>query len=146
MLRAARDELAAIPGVRVLRASSAYETAPQGPIPDQEDFLNACLEVSTSLDAEELLDVAKDLEARLGRAASRTPQGPRPIDVDLLIYGDARYHSDRVELPHPEILSRRFVLEPLLELDPDLVLPDGTSLAGVREALLDQRVERSCAL
>lgn len=143
MLRAARDALDELPRVEVVRASSAYETAPRGPIPDQPDFLNACVEVETALDPEELLDAAKDVEARLGRAARRTPQGPRPIDVDLLTYGRAGYRSERIELPHPDIASRRFVLEPLLELEPEFVLPDGTHLVDARAAVLDQRVERA---
>jgi 2-amino-4-hydroxy-6-hydroxymethyldihydropteridine diphosphokinase len=142
-LRAARDALDQRRGVRVLRASAAYETAPQGPILDQPDFLNACLEVETSLDPEELLEAAKDVEAELGREARPTPQGPRPIDVDLLTYGAAEYRSDRIELPHPDITSRRFVLEPLLELEPELTLPDGTRLTDARDALLDQRVARA---
>jgi len=145
-LQAARDALAERPGVQLLRASAAYETAPQGPILDQPDFLNACLEIETSLDPEELLGAAKEVEAALGREARPTPQGPRPIDVDLLTYGDAEYRSDRIELPHPDITSRRFVLEPLLELEPELTLPDGTHLAEARAALLDQRVERAADL
>ncbi len=145
-LQAARDALAERPGVRVLRASAAYETSPQGPILDQPDFLNACLEIETSLDPEELLEAAKEVEAALGREARPTPQGPRPIDVDLLTYGDAEYRSDRIELPHPDFTSRRFVLEPLLELEQDLTLPDGTRLADRRTALLDQRVERTGGL
>ncbi len=146
MLRAARDALDALPRVEVIRASSAYETAPKGPIAEQPDFLNACLEVETSLDPEELLEAGKEVEARLGREAPRIPQGPRPIDVDLLTYGGAEYRSERIELPHPDITSRRFVLEPLLELDPELTLPDGTRLAAERDALLEQRVERAAAL
>jgi len=141
-LRAARDGLDGHRGVRVVAASSAYETAPQGPILDQPDFLNACLEVETSLDPEELLEAAKALELRLGREVDPPPQGPRPIDVDLLLYGEAEYRSWRLALPHPDILSRRFVLEPLLELDPGLSLPDGTVLADRLEALRDQGATR----
>lgn len=146
MLRDARDALDGLADVEVVRASSTYETEPQGPIADQPDFLNACLEVETSLDAEELLEAAKGVEGRLGREELRTPQGPRPIDVDLLTYGHAEYRSERIELPHPDIASRRFVLEPLLELEPDLTLPDGTRLAVKLGTLLDQRVERAEAL
>jgi 2-amino-4-hydroxy-6-hydroxymethyldihydropteridine diphosphokinase len=146
MLRAARDALDELPRVDVLRSSSVYETAPQGPIPDQPDFLNACVEVDTSLDPEELLEATKEIEARLGRSARRTPQGPRPIDVDLLTYGDAEYRSERTRLPHPDITARRFVLEPLLELDPELALPNGTRLREARDRLLDQRVERTVPL
>jgi 2-amino-4-hydroxy-6-hydroxymethyldihydropteridine diphosphokinase len=145
-LRAARDALDGVRRVRVAAASCAYETSPQGPIPDQPDFLNACLEVETSLDPEELLEAVKALELRLGREVDPVPQGPRPIDIDLLLYGEGEYRSSRLVLPHPDILSRRFVLEPLLELDAELSLPDGTVLGARLEALRDQGVERLEAL
>jgi len=146
MLRAARDEIAGLRGVEVVAASFAYETAPQGPVADQPDFLNACLEIETALDPEELLEAAKALEVRLGRDPEPESQGPRPIDVDVLLYGEAAYRSSRLVLPHADILARRFVLEPLLELDPELGLPDGTRLAERLDALADQRVERAAAL
>ncbi len=146
MLRAARDGLAGLAGVEVVAASSAYETAPQGPVADQPDFLNACLEIETALEPEELLEAAKALELRLGRDPEPESQGPRPIDVDVLLYGEAAYRSSRLVLPHADILARRFVLEPLLELDPELGLPDGTRLAERLDALADQRVERAAAL
>lgn len=146
MLRSALEGLDRSAGVEVLRASSAYETAPQGPIPDQADFLNACVEVETALDPEELLAACKAIEALLGREGDHQPQGPRPIDVDLLTYGEGEYRSERIELPHADILTRRFVIEPLLELDPELTMPDGTHLADARERVLDQAVERVEAL
>jgi 2-amino-4-hydroxy-6-hydroxymethyldihydropteridine diphosphokinase len=142
MLRGALEGLARTNGVEVVRVSSAYETAPQGPVLDQADFLNACVEVETALDPEELLAAGKAIEAELGRESDHAPQGPRPIDVDLLTYGEGEYRSERIELPHADILTRRFVLEPLLELDPDLALPDGTRLADARTRVLDQPVER----
>ena len=142
MLRAARDGLDGIPGIEVLRSSSAYETAPQGPVEDQPDFLNACVEIETSLDPEELLESGKAVEGALGRESDHAPQGPRPIDVDLLLLGDLTHESERLTLPHRDVLTRRFVLEPLLELDPELTLPDGTRLADALEAVLAQRVER----
>ena len=142
MLRGALEGLDRTDGVQVVRVSSAYETAPQGPVLDQADFLNACVEVETALDPEELLAAGKAIEARLGRESDHAPQGPRPIDVDLLTYGEGEYRSERIELPHADIVTRRFVLEPLLELDPDLTLPDGTRLADARARVLDQPVER----
>ena len=121
-LRAARDQLAR--SVEVVAASSVYETAPQGEVLDQPDFLNAVVEIETSLGAHELLDLCKAVEAELGREHGGPRHGPRPIDVDLLMLGDVRVDDERLTVPHPEITSRRFVLEPLLEL------------------LGDQRVER----
>ena len=144
-LRAARDGLGGH-GVEVVESSSVYETAPQGEVRDQPDFLNACLRVRTALGPEELLDVAKAVERELGREPGGVRHGPRPIDIDILLRGELVYRSDRLSLPHPEVTSRRFVLEPLLELDPQLALPDGTPLAAQLEAVRDQPVRRTAAL
>ena len=140
-LRAARAALPAA-GVEVLASSSLYETAPQGELLDQPDFLNACLLIRTALEPEELLDACKSIERELGRGRGGVRHGPRPIDVDLLLLGDLVYSSERLTLPHREVTSRRFVVEPLLELDPGLELPDGTSLAALAPTLADQRVVR----
>jgi 2-amino-4-hydroxy-6-hydroxymethyldihydropteridine diphosphokinase len=129
-------------GVKVLRSSSLYETEPQGEILDQPDFLNACIEIETDLGPEELLDACKVVERELGRMVAGPRHGPRPIDVDLLLLGDIEHESERLTLPHRDVLGRRFVLEPLLELDPELTLPDGTRLAGALDAVREQRVER----
>jgi 2-amino-4-hydroxy-6-hydroxymethyldihydropteridine diphosphokinase len=144
-LRAARDALGGR-GVEVLAASSVYETAPQGEVTDQADFLNACLRVRTSLGPEELLDAAKAVERDLGREPGGVRHGPRPIDVDVLLLGDLEFRSERLSLPHSEVTSRRFVLEPVLELDPKLALPDGTRLADSLDAVRDQPVRRAGAL
>ena len=144
-LRAARDALGEH-GVEVLAASSVYETAPQGEVTDQPDFLNACLQVRTALGPEELLGASKAVERALGRAPGGVRHGPRPIDVDVLLLGDLEFSSDRLTLPHPEVKGRRFVLEPLLELDPDLTLPDGTRLADELDGVRDQPVRPAGAL
>ena len=107
---------------------------------DQPDFLNACLRVRTELGPEALLDVCKEVERELGREPGGMRHGPRPIDVDVLLMGDVVHRSERLTLPHAEVATRRFVLEPLLELDPGLRLPDGTGLAERLPALRDQRV------
>ena len=133
-LQAAVDALPAH-GVRVLASSSAYETEPVGEVLDQRAFLNACLRVETALGPEALLDACKAVERELGRAPGGVRHGPRPIDVDLLLLGDAEYRSERLTLPHAEVRSRRFVLVPLLELDPDLVLPGGERAADALAAL-----------
>jgi 2-amino-4-hydroxy-6-hydroxymethyldihydropteridine diphosphokinase len=129
--------VAALPdhGVAVVRSSSTYETEPVGLVLDQPDFLNAVLEVQTSLEPEALLDACKDVEREVGRAAGGPRHGPRVIDVDLLALGDLEYESERLTLPHAEVSSRRFVLVPLLELCPDLTLPDGTRLSERLAAL-----------
>jgi 2-amino-4-hydroxy-6-hydroxymethyldihydropteridine diphosphokinase len=142
-LAAARDRLDAAPEVRVVAASAAWETAPQGEVLDQPDFLNACLAVDTSLGPDELLALCKRVERDMGRPADARRHGPRPIDVDVLLLGDLEHSSERLTVPHPELLRRRFVLEPLLELEPGLTLPDGTPAAGALPALGDQRVARA---
>ena len=121
-------------------SSSVYETAPQGEVTEQPDFLNACLQIETSLDPERLLDTCKEVERELGRSEAGARHGPRPIDVDVLLLGDLEHRSERLTLPHPEVTSRRFVLEPLLELEPALRLPDGRELSRFLDAVADQRV------
>ncbi len=138
-LRAARGALTA-GGAEVLASSSVYETAPQGQVTDQPDFLNACVAIATALEPEELLEACKRVERDLGRRPGGPRHGPRPIDVDVLLLGQIEHHSARLTLPHPGVTSRRFVLEPLLELDPDLVLPDGRALAGFAAAVANQPV------
>jgi 2-amino-4-hydroxy-6-hydroxymethyldihydropteridine diphosphokinase len=142
-LRAAAELLDSTAGIRVARRSSIYETEPVGEVLDQPDFYNAVVEVETVLEPRELLAACKSVEARLGREEGGPLHGPRPIDVDVLMVGDYRGESEGLVLPHPEITRRRFVLEPLLELEPRLRLPDGPPLERARVALgTGQRVER----
>jgi 2-amino-4-hydroxy-6-hydroxymethyldihydropteridine diphosphokinase len=126
-------------GARVLAASSVYETEPVGEVPDQRDFYNACVRIETELEPEELLDACKAVERELGRTLEGQPgyvrHGPRPIDVDLLLLGDREYRSERLTLPHAEVTARRFVLVPLLELAPDLVVPGAGRTADALSAL-----------
>jgi 2-amino-4-hydroxy-6-hydroxymethyldihydropteridine diphosphokinase len=129
--------------VEVEAVSSLYETEPVGEILDQPDFLNAAARVRTERGAEGLLDVCKAIEVEEGRMFAAPRHSPRPIDLDVLLFGDRELRTDRLTIPHPELTSRRFVLVPLLELDPELALPDGTSLAEALERLgPGQRVER----
>ena len=121
-LQAAADALPAH-GVAVLASSSTNDTDPVGEILEQPDFLNACLRIETELGPEALLDACKAVERELGREAGGPRHGPRPIDVDLLLLGDVEYGSERLTLPHEQVLARRFVLIPLLELAPDLEVP-----------------------
>jgi 2-amino-4-hydroxy-6-hydroxymethyldihydropteridine diphosphokinase len=143
-LRAAADELGRL--VDVVAASAVYETEPQGEVTDQPDFLNACLAVDTALAPEDLLDVCKEVERGMGREPGGPRHGPRPIDVDLLLLWDHQLQTERLTLPHPGIRSRRFVIEPLLELDPELALPDGTRLADELDHVRGQRVEKTGSL
>jgi 2-amino-4-hydroxy-6-hydroxymethyldihydropteridine diphosphokinase len=140
-LRAARAALER-QGIEVTGSSSVYETEPQGDAVGQQDFLNACLRVRTALGPEELLDVCKAIERELGRQPGGVRHAPRPIDIDVLLVGEVELESDSLTLPHPELRNRRFVIEPLLELDPGLRLPDGTLLRDRLPDVAGQRVER----
>ena len=129
-------------GVEVEALSSVYETEPVGEVLDQQDFLNAVVRVRTGLEPEELLDLCKAIEVEQGRMLAGQRHGPRPLDVDLLLVGDLELTSGRLTIPHPQVTERRFVLEPLLELDPHLALPDGTALADrLTDLKGTQRVE-----
>jgi 2-amino-4-hydroxy-6-hydroxymethyldihydropteridine diphosphokinase len=141
-LQAAVDALRRC-GLEVQASSSVYETEPVGEVTEQPDFLNSCLKVRTQLDAEQLLDACKAVERELGRVAGGPRHGPRPIDVDVLLLGDEQHASPRLRIPHPELARRRFVLVPLLELDPDVRLPGGRRAADALASLPGgQRVTR----
>lgn len=127
-------------GVHVVRRSSWYETDPVG-YTDQPSFLNVVVEVRTSLDPHELLRCAQRVEAALGRV--RTVRwGPRTVDVDVLLYGGRVVNTPDLVLPHPRMRERAFVLVPLFEVAPELVLPDGTPVAALLPSVADQRVVR----
>ena len=134
--------LSRAPGIAVDRCSSVYETEPVGELPDQRDFLNAVVRVRTELEPLDLLSACKRIERDLGRRAGPR-HGPRSIDIDVLLVGEAVRDSERLRLPHPELTARRFVLIPLLELEPALALPGGVALSAALAALPPgQRVER----
>ena len=146
-LRAAISGLEAA-GVGIEAVSSTYETEPVGEVLDQPDFLNAAVRVRTELEPDALLDLCKEIEAARGRGLDAPRHSPRPLDVDLLLLGDLELSTDRLTLPHREVTARRFVLMPLLELDPELTLPDGTRLADALAGLSsgEQRVSKGAAL
>ena len=134
-------------GVDVEATSSTYETEPVGEVLEQPDFLNAAVRIHTELEPEELLDVCKAIEVEQGRVLGGRRHAPRPLDVDLLLLDDIELETERLTLPHPEVTSRRFVLAPLLELDSELSLPDGTRLADALDGLEPgQRVKQVGAL
>jgi 2-amino-4-hydroxy-6-hydroxymethyldihydropteridine diphosphokinase len=126
-LQGAVDALGAA-GVRVTAASSVYDTDPVGEVLDQPSFLNACVRVETALEPLELLDAVKRLERELGREDG-VRHGPRAIDVDVLLLGELELRHERMTLPHEQVLSRRFVLIPALELDFELTTPSGARLS-----------------
>jgi 2-amino-4-hydroxy-6-hydroxymethyldihydropteridine diphosphokinase len=127
-LQRATDLLAATPGVRVLRSSRVYETAPVGP--PQPDFLNAVLEVETDLEPHDLLAAGAAVERELHRVRE-VRWGPRTIDVDVLTFDERVIDAEDLTVPHPRMHERAFVLVPLLELEPDPMLPQGRRAADL---------------
>ncbi|BBL77006.1 2-amino-4-hydroxy-6-hydroxymethyldihydropteridine diphosphokinase [Methylomagnum ishizawai] len=122
-LRAARREVAAIPGVRETAFSSLYQSAPMGP-QDQPEYVNAVMAITTSLAPLELLRELQAVEARFGRVRGVGERwGPRTLDLDLLLYGQQALACDRLAVPHPGLAEREFVLYPLLEIAPGLEIP-----------------------
>jgi len=122
-LRAAVDALAAEPGIEVLAVSGLRETEPVG-VGDQPRFLNGAVAVRTTLPAGELLERLLAIERRFGRVREGQPaHRPRTLDLDLLLYGDERIDEPGLRVPHPRLHERRFVLEPLADLAPDLDVP-----------------------
>ncbi len=133
-LQEAVDALPSV-GVRATAASSLYDTDPVGEVLDQPSFLNACVLVETELEPLELLDAVKRLEAELGRASGGVRHAPRAIDIDILLLGELTLTHERMTLPHEQVLNRRFVLIPALELDFELVTPEGQRLADALAVL-----------
>ena len=133
-LRRAIELLSAREGIRVARVSSLRETEPWGPV-EQPSFLNAAAELETSLEPRALLDALLAVERSLGRVREGARYGPRTIDLDLLVYGDTVVSEPGLVLPHPRLHERRFALEPLAELDPDLVVPGHGPVSALLAAL-----------
>jgi 2-amino-4-hydroxy-6-hydroxymethyldihydropteridine diphosphokinase len=128
-IRLALDDLARLPASRLIRASSLYDSEPVGET-EQPNFLNAVAELECELSARQLLWNLQLVERRLGRTRTRR-WGPRTIDLDLLLYGNLILDDPDLQVPHPELTRRSFVLVPLVELDPLLVHPGtGQSLVS----------------
>jgi 2-amino-4-hydroxy-6-hydroxymethyldihydropteridine diphosphokinase len=130
LLEEALRRLDADPSVTVKAVSVFRETEPVGVV-DQPRFLNAAAAVETTLEPRELLDRLLAVELALGRDRSGERWGPRTVDLDLLLFGDLVVDEPGLTVPHPRLHERRFVLEPLLELDPALALPDGRLLGDL---------------
>jgi 2-amino-4-hydroxy-6-hydroxymethyldihydropteridine diphosphokinase len=122
-----RSAVAGLPDV--IAVSSLYETEPVGGPPSQPSYLNAVVELNTERSARELLDIAHSLEETATRVRGER-WGPRTLDVDVLLVGDSEIDEEDLQVPHPRMWERRFVLEPLSELAPDLVSPEDLTSAG----------------
>ena len=133
-LRAARKEIVALAGVTPPILSSAiYETDPMGCEPGAGNFLNAVLEFDYDGDPAELLAELRRIEESLGRARNHLRNVSRKIDIDLLYCGNLKIDSEQLQVPHPRMHLRKFVLQPLAKIRPEMVLPDQTKT--VRELL-----------
>jgi 2-amino-4-hydroxy-6-hydroxymethyldihydropteridine diphosphokinase len=134
-LRRAVVEVGRLPDTEVRGVSSFRDTAPVGYV-DQPRFLNGAVELETQLGARELLQELLRIERQLGRDRTQSPpHGPRTLDLDLLLYGEERIQAPGLEVPHPRLHERRFVLEPLFDLDPGLFLPGRGSVQALLAGL-----------
>ena len=139
-VRSAFEALGRLPGTRLRAHSSLYRTAPMGR-PDQPDFINAVACLETRLSARELLEGLLAIEAQHARLRS-TPNAPRTLDLDLLLFGEEAISEAGLEVPHPRMHERGFVLLPLTEIDPDIRVPGRGRVTELLEAVAGQRVVR----
>lgn len=133
-VNAAIRALADIPDSRVASVSSLYRTPPLGP-QDQPDYLNAAVALETSLAPEALLDHTQRIELQQGRVRKAERWGPRTLDLDIMLFGDAIINSERLTVPHYDMKNRGFMLWPLFEIAPQLHFPDGLALRVALENL-----------
>lgn len=136
LIAGAVRELEASPGVKVRWVSPVYESEPWG-VTDQPAFANAVAAIEFEGEADVLLSELQEIEERLGREPGMR-FGPRPIDLDILLFGDEEWDSPGLTIPHPRMLERDFVVTPLLDVAPDAALPDGTPVT--RERATEGRV------
>jgi 2-amino-4-hydroxy-6-hydroxymethyldihydropteridine diphosphokinase len=139
-VRKAFGDLAALPGTLVAARSALYRTAPVG-YADQPAFINACAQVETRLSARELLDGLLDIERRHGRVRD-IPNGPRTLDLDIVLYGGAIIDEPGLCVPHPRAHERAFVLAPLLDVWPDATIPGHGPARECLARVKDQAIER----
>ncbi|HLW04993.1 MAG TPA: 2-amino-4-hydroxy-6-hydroxymethyldihydropteridine diphosphokinase [Azoarcus sp.] len=133
--------LAALPGTRLKRRSALYRSAPVGTLEPQPDYLNAVIEIETTLAPEPLLTHLLSIERCNGRTRE-AHRAPRTLDLDLLLYDDVVIHSPQLNVPHPRMHERAFVLLPLMEIAPDAVIPDRGPVADFLPAVADQKIVR----
>ena len=139
-VRAALDELAALPGCRLLQASSLYLSAPVG-YTDQPDFVNAVCLLETGLEPQALLSALHGIEAKFGRERTFR-NAPRTLDLDIIDFNGITLHSERLTLPHPRAHERSFVMLPLAEIAPDYRLPGQPTAAELAATLGSDGIKR----
>ncbi len=140
-IKKAISALAKIEEIEVVQVSSLYQTQPWGPIQTQPKFINAVAELSTVLSPLELLECLLTIENQQGRDRTTERYGPRTLDLDILLYGVERFFHPELEIPHPKLAERDFVVYPLLEIAPDGYLPDGRSLSNLAVSLPSSDIE-----
>ncbi len=140
-IREALNALERIPFTELQAVSSLYRSPPLGPA-DQPDYVNAVASLHTSLEAESLLDHLQLIEHVQGRVRKAERWGPRSLDLDILLFGDHVIDTPRLAVPHYHMHHRAFVLYPLAELAPELVMPDGTPLGALLERCPRAGLER----
>jgi 2-amino-4-hydroxy-6-hydroxymethyldihydropteridine diphosphokinase len=133
--------ITALPDTTVLARSACYRSAPIGVPGEQPDYINAVIAIATGLAPQPLLDALLTIETAAGRTRSAT-LAPRPIDLDLLLHGDTEMHTPTLTLPHPRLHERAFVLLPLVEIAPELVIPGIGPVAPLLAAVRGQRISR----
>lgn len=133
-------ELAALPKTTLVAQSPFYTSNPVGP-QDQPDFVNGAVWIATELEPRALLDQLQAIEQAHGRERLQH-WGPRTLDLDLLIFGNHELDDERLTVPHQELHNRDFALQPLLDLKPDLTLPDGTEIVTLRAQCPDNRLRK----
>ncbi len=139
-VRRAFGELALLSASRLLQCSSLYRSEPLGQL-DQPDFINAVAQIETMLAPNDLLDALLAIEQRHGRVRTSL-NASRTLDLDVLLYGDLQYHEHSLILPHPRMHQRAFVLQPLLEIAPDCLVPGHGAAAELLAECTGQRLER----
>ena len=140
-VNAAVQALGDIPQSRVVALSSFYRTPPLGP-QDQPDYLNAAIALKTALSAESLLDNTQRIELQQGRVRKEERWGPRTLDLDIMLFGDAVINTERLTVPHYDMKRRGFMLWPLFEIATDLLFPDGESLSALLAQLNAEKPAR----
>lgn len=139
-LQSAVAAIEALPGVRLVARAARYRTAPVG-LAEQPDFINSVISVESDYRAEEMLSALFEIEQQFGRQRS-VLNGPRTLDLDLLLHGEESHASARLMLPHPRMHERAFVLAPLADIAPNLVIPGHGSVCTLLARCADQAIER----
>lgn len=134
------EALNQLPDSHLISRSSLYRSAPMGKL-DQPDFINAVACIETTLTPHDLLEALLKIELRHGRVRE-SPNAPRTLDLDILLYNDLQWRDEKLTVPHPRMTERAFVLQPLMEIAPDCIIPNRGTVAHLLSFCLDQKLER----